>query len=285
MASAAEDRFDCKALVQDFNTGILKFRDMVNADPGFVRYKTLVGYESVMPPQWDDEGFDYTKAEEYRRERIAEYIETLSDETENEWYATIERCAPTKSNDMATFPLFGEFLALLAQHKPRMAERFLLRANDDVINFLAAFLKGLYESGDQAIYDRNITRYLNAGTNLTALARQWRISAVEDETLIKAILDKAVSKEDDIAVMECVVAVITRHSEDLKPLIANCFEPGLRYLTAKNDARWVNGAWFTPEARTFFRAAVSGNLWLPKIVSGLAQMPRWVILASGCLTS
>ena len=26
-------------------------------------------------------------------------------------------------------------------------------------------------------------------------------------------------------------------------------------------------------------------LWLPKIVSGLAQMPRWVILASGCLTS
>jgi hypothetical protein len=27
------------------------------------------------------------------------------------------------------------------------------------------------------------------------------------------------------------------------------------------------------------------DLWLPKIVSGLAQMPRWVILASGCLTS
>ena len=27
------------------------------------------------------------------------------------------------------------------------------------------------------------------------------------------------------------------------------------------------------------------DVWLPKIVSGLAQMPRWVILASGCLTS
>jgi hypothetical protein len=27
------------------------------------------------------------------------------------------------------------------------------------------------------------------------------------------------------------------------------------------------------------------GLWLPKIVSGLAQMPRWAILASGCLTS
>src|SRR6516164_11819350 len=92
--------------------------------------KTLVGYESVMPPQWDDEGFDYTKTEKYRRERIAEYVESLSDETENEWYATIKRGAATKSNDMATFSLFGEFLVLLSKRKPEMAERFLLRAND-----------------------------------------------------------------------------------------------------------------------------------------------------------
>src|SRR5215510_9870262 len=70
--------------------------------------------------------------------KIAEYVESLSDETENEWYATVERCAATKSNDMATFPLFGEFLVLLSKHKPEMAERFLLRANDDVLNFLAA---------------------------------------------------------------------------------------------------------------------------------------------------
>jgi len=27
------------------------------------------------------------------------------------------------------------------------------------------------------------------------------------------------------------------------------------------------------------------TLWLPKIISGLAQTPRWAILASGCLTS
>jgi hypothetical protein len=59
-----------------------------------------------MTPQWDDEGFDYVKTEDYRRERIAEYVGSLSDETENDWYATIERCAATKSNDMATFPLF-----------------------------------------------------------------------------------------------------------------------------------------------------------------------------------
>jgi ppGpp synthetase/RelA/SpoT-type nucleotidyltranferase len=46
IASAADDRFGCKALAQDLDAAILNFRDTVNADAGFVRYKTLVGYES-----------------------------------------------------------------------------------------------------------------------------------------------------------------------------------------------------------------------------------------------
>src|SRR5215831_18838313 len=37
--------------------------------------------------------------------------------------------------------------------------------------------------------------------------------------------------------------------------------------------------------RFFTDCAVKKWLWLWKIVSGLAQMPRWVIPASGCLTS
>jgi ppGpp synthetase/RelA/SpoT-type nucleotidyltranferase len=166
IASAADDRFECQALARALDSAILKFRDTINADTDFVRYKTLVGFESVVPPQWDDEGFNYSKVEEYRQEQIARYVESLSDETENEWYAIIERCAATKSNDMATFPLFGEFLALLGKHKPEIAERFLRRANDDVLNFLTAFLKGLHDSGNRGIYDRTVARYLDMGAQL-----------------------------------------------------------------------------------------------------------------------
>ncbi len=269
IADAPDDRLGCKDLAQAVAASILEFRDTANGVTGFVRYKTLVGYESVFPMQWEDQSFDFAEVEHYRRERIAEYIGTLSDETEEEWYGTIERCAATKSNDMATFPLFGDFLVLLAKHKPEMAERFVLRANEDVLNFLAAFLTGLYQSGDRAAYDRTVRRYLDAGSHLTALARQWRFSAVEDEAFLKAILDQAIAKEDEIAVMECVVAVVTRHTENLDPLIKSCFEPGLRYLTAKNDARWVNGAWFTDEAKIFFSrlSAETADLALDNLMS------------------
>lgn len=153
-----------------------------------------------------------------------------------------------------------------------MAERFLLRANDDVLNFLTAVVKGLHESGDRAIYDRTVTRYLDAGTHLAALAQQWRLSAVEDETRIKAILDKAIAREDDIAVIECVVAIITRHSEDLEPLIATCFEPGMQYLTVRNEVRWVDGAWFTSEAKTFFAQMSAATAEL--VLDNLMSVPR-----------
>jgi hypothetical protein len=95
---------------------------------------------------------------------------------------------------------------------------------------------------------------------------------VEDETHIKAILDKAIAREDDVAVMECVVAVITRHAEDLEPVIANCFQPGLRYLTARNEARWINVAWSTREAKTFFARLLAGTAQL--VLDNLVSVPR-----------
>ena len=112
----------------------------------------------------------------------------------------------------------------------------------------------------------------DTGTQLWALARQWRLSEGEDQARIKAILDKAIAEEDDVAVTECVVAVITRHADDLEALISNCFEPGLRYLTAKSDVRWVDDAWFIPEAKTFFARLSAGTAEL--VLDNLMSVPR-----------
>jgi ppGpp synthetase/RelA/SpoT-type nucleotidyltranferase len=254
IVAAEDDRFGCKNLAESLVTSIRAFRDTINADPQFVRYKTLVGYESVVPSQWEDDS-DYNAIEEYRRARIEEYVEAISPATEDEWYATIERCAATKSNDMATFPLFGEFLVLLGRRKPETADRFLLRANDDLLNFMPAFLKGLYDSGHREIYRRTIIRYLAANAHLAAIARQCRMSKPDEERYVQAVLDKAIAIGDDIAVIECLVGAIANHQEEHQPEIDDFFVPAIKYLTEKKDARWINGAWFLPQVETFF-----GNL-------------------------
>lgn len=49
-AGAAEPDAATLAARDALSASILKFRDVANANKGFVVYKTLVGYESVFPP-------------------------------------------------------------------------------------------------------------------------------------------------------------------------------------------------------------------------------------------
>ena len=52
------NRFGCQAEAETLVAAIFKFRDTINADDRFVRYKVLVGFESVYPDHWTDEEFD-----------------------------------------------------------------------------------------------------------------------------------------------------------------------------------------------------------------------------------
>jgi hypothetical protein len=149
-----ENRFGCEAEALALVAAIFKFRDTINADDGFVRYKVLVGFESVYLGHWIDKEFDYNGADEYRRGEANRYIDEINPANENDWFDLIARCAETKSNDLATFPIFGSFISKLAERKPEVADRFLAKASDDLRNFLASFLNGLALSGRRDIYAR-----------------------------------------------------------------------------------------------------------------------------------
>ena len=51
-------------------------------------------------------------------------------------------------------------------------------------------------------------------------------------------------------------------------------------LTVRQD-QWRDADWQVQA----LQQTKDSHLWLPKIASGMAQMPRWAILALGCLTS
>lgn len=45
-------------------------------------------------------------------------MQSINDENQAEWHERILEFAKTESDDLATFPVFYDFLELLAQHKP-----------------------------------------------------------------------------------------------------------------------------------------------------------------------
>ena len=246
------DRSGCQQIAKNVMEAIISFRDLIKADQQYVRYKTLVGYESVFPLHWDSEVFAYTAVNEYRKRQVALYVDEVSDGTADDWYRLIQRCAATKSDDMATFPVFGEFLHQLSKARPNFAIAFVRREDADILTFLPAILNGLFESEARDRYAELLEDYLEQNVYLTAIARHCRRVKKDAASTVQRVLDKAIAVDEAIAVSECLIFTIENHDPQGLPLVDNVFVPAIKYLVSKRDARWMDGAWFLPEGEKFF---------------------------------
>jgi ppGpp synthetase/RelA/SpoT-type nucleotidyltranferase len=246
-----ENRFGCQAEAEALVSAILKFRDTINADDRFARYKVLVGFESVYPSHWTDQEFAY-KADEYRSGEANRYIDEINVANEPDWFDLIARCAETKSNDLATFPVFGDFIDKLAERKPEVAGRFLANASDDLRKFLARFLNGLALSGRPDIYKRILENELESAKNLTGVARHLRYSDVKKPDFAARLLKRAIDKCDQIAIIECLLLVLEHYGTEKISDADTFVRDALTFLNDRKDPRWVSQAWFLQKATKFY---------------------------------
>lgn len=272
VADAEQDTFNCRDLAASVTQALLIFRDAANSDPRFVRYKTLVGYDAVFEPDWDSDGTNFRQTEQRRKGRIDQFVSEITNETKEEWLSFIELCASTKSEDMATFPIFGVFIERLSCSKPVIAAMFLEQASGNLMSFLPTFLNGLFESGARDIYDASVERYLADGSHLAAIARHWHTVKPDTPAIIARLFDKAIASADDVAVIECVVATVVTQGSTIQPPLDTFFVPAMQYLTAKGNPRWVRGVWFRPEAQPFFSGLACEQTRL--VLQNLLAAPR-----------
>ncbi len=246
------DKSGCHQFAKNVMEAIITFRDLINADQQYIHYKTLVGFESVFSFHWENEAFDYAAVNEYRKAQVALYIDEVSDETADDWYRLIQRCAVTQSNDMATFPVFGEFLRQLAKAKPNFAFALARRDDADVLTFLPAILAGLFESEARDKYSELLEDYLDRNAYLAAIARHCHSVKKDAAGTVKKVLDRAIAVDEVIGVSECLIFAIEQHDPQGLPLVDNVFVPAIKYLISKRDTRWIRGAWYLPEGEKFF---------------------------------
>ena len=246
-----ENQFGCQTEAAALMAEIFKFRDTINADDGFVRYKVLVGFESVYPGHWVKEEY-YAEADEFRRGEANRYIDEITPANENDWLKLISRYAETKSDDLATFPVFGNFIRKLAEHKPEVADRFLVKASDDLRNFLPGFLNGLALSGRRDIYERILESELKSGRGLAGVARHLRYSDLKNPDFAARVLKHAIDKGDAMAVIDCLMLAL-EHFGTEKVADADMFlRDALTFLNDRKDSRWVSEAWFLQKATKFY---------------------------------
>jgi len=272
LTESDDNKKGCKAAAQALIDEITTLRQKMNKNRAFVRYKTLVGFEGVFSQQWDDDTFGYAEIEAHRKARAAKYVESITPENALKWHKLIERCAATKSNDWATFPIFNEFLQGLGRKRPELALAILAEENQNVLNFLPAILVGLAASDATKEYARMVDQYVAAGQQLSAVARHYRV--VDNATIraIEKVLQAAIKADDAIAVIECLVFAVSKWSKLGNNVIDALFLPALDFLTGKKDCRWVRGAWFLPETREYFAQLTPEQLG--KVLDNLASAKK-----------
>lgn len=236
------DLVAARALVAD---AALAFRDVANADPNFVIYKTLVGFDSVFPPAWEDREFQYEQQQAYRAEQVDALLSSVDAASADAWFERISRYAQTESNDAATFPVFGNFLNRLAEAQPDIVFGYIDRLGDRLANFLPGMLAGLMRSAEHAQALARIQAWLRAGEHIGHIAWYSRFADPLDEALLRCTLESAIEHGDAHAVCNTLIAAVAQFAAHPGTLIETIFVPALRYLHAAGDLRWVRMPWFS----------------------------------------
>jgi ppGpp synthetase/RelA/SpoT-type nucleotidyltranferase len=232
------------------NASILKFRNGVDANKGFTIYKTLVGFESVFPPAWDDPNFNYEEEAAYREQRIGEFVAEVNEQNAKEWFAIIQRCAQTESDDLATFPVFGQFLQKLSQAKPQVVMRFIDRLDERLRGFLGVMLSGLAQSDRRADLDAKIAAWLAQEKHLVEMAHYVQLAPEFDPALLRKILALGIKRREDPVLVQVMSAFGRRYADAPDALIETILLPAIDYFTERRDARWINLVWFLPQERS-----------------------------------
>lgn len=269
IAEEEGDKFNSKGRAIALIKAIEAFRDKINGDPEFVRYKILVGFESVYPFHWDEPEYDYYAEQKYRNEEIDRFVSSIDPSSQAGWTTTIERCAKTRSDDGATFPAFVRFLQEIARANPIYANNIMLKGNPDVMRFASAILDGMYLSDDKPLYQRAIERELH-GKHLHALAQHWRRSTPNRTVFATTMLNKAIESADELAVLE--LTAFAMQSSAAVPARDVFLVPGIQWLTTREDARWVNIVGYSPEASEFLTTISEDDAKL--LLNSLISLPK-----------
>ncbi|GGI29846.1 RelA/SpoT domain-containing protein [Bradyrhizobium guangdongense] len=251
---------------------IQSFRARAEANAGFAIYNVLVGFECVFPPMWQWDSMRYEEEREYRSKRIDELVAEVTEKNADDWFKIINRCAQTKSDDLATFPSFGEFLRRLSQARPSITLGFIDKIERPLTGFLGIMLSGLAQSSQAAALEERIERWLAEDQYLVEIAHSLKFIQAFDGAKLKRLLEAGIRLDKEGVIVQVLETAFRRYSDGTESLIDQVLLPGIEYFTQKKDSRWVNLAWFVSPEQSFIHDLTSEGV--EAVLQNLLHAPR-----------
>lgn len=229
--------------------GLLEIRDNLYADEEYSIFRALIGFESIFH-DWEesrDENNEYEQEKEHRESEALKLAEAISAESYEEWKERIIRYASIESNDLATFPYFGQFLRQFATTSPALALQLISDAAEELQGFVTAILCGVVETDRKSDLYQLIEKWCHEGRQLVSLARFFEFSPEINEEVFEKVLNRALADGDTAVLNQIVASVSAQYGEGREDLVDRFFIPALQKLTEHHDSGWLFGFWFRKE--------------------------------------
>ena len=226
-----------------------RLREILKADEDFVAFKTIVGYKSVLPHQWDEEGSDYRSDEAVREQRQNELADSITPEN---WPTWKPRLATAAKVNFATFPPYRRFLSAIAARQPTLAFELLCDRSilpDWTIHPVAdALLEGELRVEVEAL----LGQWLEEGRFVQEIAGLVVSTVNVDATLISKVVERAVNDAVAAACTTLVEGAIRRYADNPEFWRDAIFFPCLTVSQQAHAHEWIGRSWHEPGEDSLF---------------------------------
>ena len=238
----------------------LKIRDALEGHAEYQIYKQLIGFEGIFG-QWEElrrseAAWEYTDTR--RRELARQYVAGIDDANEAQWRARILKYSETRSDDLAMFPVYYEFLELLGQRRPQLALELLTGHEDTMGPFQIALLAGLWGGCQSDELARVVDGWVAAGTHLVAIARSLIKGGPQRLHILSGVVDKGSERDDHDVIIHAMGTAARLHSEGIGAA-KDVFMQGLRELAKRGNADWARAVWFNRDFKTLIASMDAGE--------------------------
>lgn len=267
------------AISDEVREAALRVETKIAQNSEYQVYRVLVGFEGIFGDWklWQAAQDKFTETERFRRETARQYVSEINEGNYSTWRDRILSFAETDSTDLATFPVFYDFLAMFARERPLLAFRLVTENTDAIAAFLIPLLSGLWDSSEQSAVLRVIEKWMSESTPghpryLFASTKMFLSTKAPDLALLKALSSKAIEIGDTATVREVIEVVIARFDVGGRALLTELLIPAIKFLSQQRDAVWVREIWYRREAREVFASLDSGELKL--VLDNLTALPK-----------
>lgn len=267
---------------EEIRAAARKIEKLLAAHAEYQIYRVLIGFEGIFG-DWAtlrrDDHNQWNVKEKNRRERASEFAKSITAETYPEWCTRILIYAQTESDDLATFPLFYQFLDEFAALHADLALKLINEHTEEIARFLIPLLRGLWDGSHKETTRSLVSRWIKEAQigkrhQLFVSTKLFLSTKDCDVNLLTSLLDKAVEIGETPTIRQVVAVAVVRYPMTSSNVLAlkQLLLRALDALTELNDAGWVYDAWFRDEARQLILELDSSDI--EHVLRNLSALPK-----------